>query len=58
MAKPTPEQVFEMKSRKLVKEIWEAHFNRSKDEFTSISLRANVIEIKIENRGVTIHRGE
>jgi hypothetical protein len=56
MAKPTPEQAFEMKSRKLVKEIWEKGLNRSKDELTLISLgRPGFIEIKTGNRDTEIH---
>ena len=56
MAKLTSDQAFENKSRKLVKKIWEANLNRSKDELASISLRAGFIEIRTGNTDINIHR--
>ena len=59
MAKPTPEKRFEMKSKKLVKEIWEITFGRSKDEFGQISLGVQFLTVRIGDtgeKGTDIHR--
>jgi hypothetical protein len=57
MAKPTPEKSFEMKSRKLVKKIWEATFDRWKNEFAQLSLGVQFLKVKVTGEKETnIHR--
>lgn len=56
MTRPTPEKAKEMHYRNLVKDIWEKHFGRSRDEFTRISLGVQFVEIRIGEQGIDIHR--
>jgi hypothetical protein len=56
MTRPTPEKAKEMNYRKLVKDIWEKDFGRSRDEFTQISLGVQFVEVRIGEQGIDIHR--
>ncbi len=56
MTRATPEKSKEMRYRKLVKDIWEKDFGRSRDEFTRISLGVQFVEIRIGEQGIDVHR--
>jgi DNA polymerase III delta prime subunit len=55
MGRPKPEEVKEMQYRKLVKEIWETEFYRSRDELAEILLENKFIKIKRGEKGTDIH---
>jgi len=56
MTRPTPGKAKEMNYRRLVKEVREKHFGRSRDEFTRISLGVGFMEKRMGELGIDIHR--
>jgi hypothetical protein len=56
MAKPTAEKAFEMRSRRLIKDIWGDMLKRDIDELKSVKLIAPFMTITTQQSDISIHR--